>query len=460
MTEPQGSTAPDLDVAIVGGGIAGLAAAWHLRHRNCVVLEAQDRPGGRIFSIESGGVPINLGAHMVPQAGTVVGDLVADSGITAKSLPPTLFGLQYDGRRHLNTPSFLLPALMRLTLAERLAFARLGIKLRAGAARSIATGQRRAGETVDGFRTRMLGFEDHRTLADLAGPLPERVAHIFRCLTERTGAEPSRMSAGHGLRSFANVWQKTAPGTNLVGGTNTLPAALARGLGAAFRPGHKVQSVERVPGPQGALARIAFRTPAGPASLTARACILATPASVTIAIARDLPAATRGALERIRYGAFLSLGVRLRGAKPLPWQDTYAIATPGLGFSVLFNHDAMQPGNVAKDGHSVMLFRGATGAADWIAEGDAATASKWVEDLETHFPEARGRVCDVTPMPWPTGAPFAVPGRAALQPALVRSALPFALAGDYLEFPNLEAAAASGVFAAADIDRFLSRKQG
>ena len=42
-------TAPEQhvhDAVIVGGGIAGLSAAWDLRNRDVLVLEASDRPGG------------------------------------------------------------------------------------------------------------------------------------------------------------------------------------------------------------------------------------------------------------------------------------------------------------------------------------------------------------------------------------------------------------------------------
>ena len=38
------------DVVIVGGGIAGLSAAWRLRHRDVLLLEAGDRLGGRMRS--------------------------------------------------------------------------------------------------------------------------------------------------------------------------------------------------------------------------------------------------------------------------------------------------------------------------------------------------------------------------------------------------------------------------
>ena len=52
------------DVIVVGAGIAGLAAAWDLRDLDVVVLEATDRPGGRIRSHERGPIWLNLGAHV------------------------------------------------------------------------------------------------------------------------------------------------------------------------------------------------------------------------------------------------------------------------------------------------------------------------------------------------------------------------------------------------------------
>jgi protoporphyrinogen/coproporphyrinogen III oxidase len=42
------------DVVIVGGGLAGLSAAWRLRHRDTVLLESEPRLGGRIRSERRG----------------------------------------------------------------------------------------------------------------------------------------------------------------------------------------------------------------------------------------------------------------------------------------------------------------------------------------------------------------------------------------------------------------------
>ncbi|MGZ4600736.1 MAG: protoporphyrinogen oxidase [Oryzihumus sp.] len=54
-------------VAVVGGGISGLAAAWQLVHdlpgAEVVVLDASDRPGGKLRSAVVGGVRIDVGAE-------------------------------------------------------------------------------------------------------------------------------------------------------------------------------------------------------------------------------------------------------------------------------------------------------------------------------------------------------------------------------------------------------------
>jgi polyamine oxidase len=60
-------TGPVDRVVIVGAGIAGLAAASRLRRDgiDCVVLEARDRIGGRLHTIELAGVPVDLGGSWI-----------------------------------------------------------------------------------------------------------------------------------------------------------------------------------------------------------------------------------------------------------------------------------------------------------------------------------------------------------------------------------------------------------
>src|SRR5205823_373499 len=60
------------DVVVVGAGIGGLTAAWQLRDLDTLVLEAEDRVGGRVKSFARGDHWVSVGAHMFPGEGSFV----------------------------------------------------------------------------------------------------------------------------------------------------------------------------------------------------------------------------------------------------------------------------------------------------------------------------------------------------------------------------------------------------
>lgn len=69
VPRPSDGAWRDIGVVIVGGGIAGLSAAWHLKNHGChnfVVLEMEDQLGGTSRSVESSVVAYPWGAHYVP----------------------------------------------------------------------------------------------------------------------------------------------------------------------------------------------------------------------------------------------------------------------------------------------------------------------------------------------------------------------------------------------------------
>src|ERR1051326_4486033 len=63
--------ASEVDVAVIGAGSAGIAAARRLREAgglSSLVLEGRERPGGRAGTIDAGGYPADLGCEWLHSA--------------------------------------------------------------------------------------------------------------------------------------------------------------------------------------------------------------------------------------------------------------------------------------------------------------------------------------------------------------------------------------------------------
>ena len=86
------------DVIVVGAGIAGLAAAWDLRNRDLLVLEAGDRIGGVVRSEPRAPYWLNLGAHVFGGPETATGRLIADVGVQAIGVPGKLVAVAMNDR--------------------------------------------------------------------------------------------------------------------------------------------------------------------------------------------------------------------------------------------------------------------------------------------------------------------------------------------------------------------------
>ncbi|MDR6955409.1 oxygen-dependent protoporphyrinogen oxidase [Ancylobacter sp. 3268] len=440
------------DVVIIGGGIGGLSGAWRLRHRDVLVLEAGARPGGRLRSERRGDYWLNFGAHLFGESASPAGALADELGLEARPIPGDRMGIAFKGKVVAGGRSETFPLRLPLDLGARLSFVKMGLKLRSGVMRLLEVQKAVPGEPPGTRRMRQLSFENGRTLENYVGALTPDTELILRTITERTAADPSEMAAGYGLTSFAQVWSKHSFGRNLFGGSSRLPEAIASALGDRLHLNAEAISVEQ----KGEAVEIAYRQGGELRLVRARHAIVATPATVSAKILRGLPAETAEALGRIRYGTFLSAAVLTSETGPMPWDANYAIATPGLSFGVFFNQASTLRVGPRKAGGSLMLFRGARGADELIKLSDDEIARRFKADLEKLFPQARGIVEEIVIQRWPLGAPYSFPGRAALQSALTRDLGRLHLAGDYLEFPCMDAAIATAGEAAAAIELALT----
>jgi protoporphyrinogen/coproporphyrinogen III oxidase len=430
------------DAVVIGGGIAGLAAAWSLRDLDVVLLEASDRPGGRIRSEPRGRYWLNLGAHVFGGPGTATGRLLTEVGLEAAEIPGTLTAVELRGRvvagGRVETYPFRLP----LRLGDRVALARTGLRLR----RAVASYDRllRAGEPV-------LDFQGDRTFTQWLGPVPADVDALIRPTLQRSSAEPEQLAAGYGIGYFHLVWDRGGGlGRAILGGPGVLPAALAAALG------DRVQTRTAVSGVfvDGDGVRVVHEH----GELNARCAVVATPAHVTRTVVHDLPADTRDALEELHYGPYVVAAFLTRETSSTAWDDIYALAAARRSFNLLFNTANVLRGRDERrePGGSLMVYAAADLARALWDSDDATVTATFLADLEAVFPGVVDVVAETLVQRWECGLPYVRPGRHRLQPALLRPLGPVFLAGDYLGTRYTETAIETGIGAAASLRRRIA----
>ncbi|MFN8223437.1 MAG: NAD(P)/FAD-dependent oxidoreductase [Gaiellales bacterium] len=437
------------DAVVVGGGIAGLSAAWGLRDRDVVVLESGDRLGGRIRSESRDPYWLNVGAHVLGGPGSATWRLASEVGAELVKVPGHLVALELDGRILVGGRPELYPFRLPLSLGERLALIRAGARLRLAVARYERLARQRPEETAAQTRARVLAYGDDRTFAGWLGALPGNADALFRATVTRSTAEPEEISMGHGAGYFALVWSAgKGLSYNVLGGTQTLVDAIGTALASRIRLGAEVTAVTG----EGELQHITYLHEGAERSVLARHVVVATKAFDAARLVTDLPTDTRASLEAIPYGPTLVLGMLTDERGPMPWDDLYALATPKRSFSMLFNiANVLRSGGERRPGGSLMVYRAGHAATELFERSDAEIEQLFLDDLVAIYPEARGIVKETLLLRMPRMLPYVAPGRAALQPALEVSLGTVHLAGDYMGGTYTETAIATGQRAAAAI---------
>lgn len=424
------------DAVVVGGGVAGLAAAWALRDRDVVVLEAEPRVGGRLKSARRGPYWLNFGAHVFAGAGTATDRLLRETGVEARDIPGVLTGVALGDRvvagGRIETYPFRLP----LSFRDRLAMVRLGAKLRLGVARYDRVLRTRGTQGV-------LEFMGDRTFADWTGRLPPDVDALVRPTIQRSSGEPEALAAGYGIGYFHLVWDRSGGLVrNVVGGSATLAEAVASALGDRVRTRMRVHEVRE--------GRESVVVVHDGGELRARHVVLATQAHVTRELAPGLPAETRVALDGIAYGPYVLAAFLTNEHGPMPWDGIYAVAAARRSFNLLFNTaNVLRGAGPRVPGGSLTVYSGASLAKPLWDLPDEEVAARYTDDVAALFPEVRDVIEEVAVHRWTHGLPFVRPGRARLQPALERPLGRLHLAGDYLGTRYTDTAISTG-FAAAE----------
>jgi protoporphyrinogen/coproporphyrinogen III oxidase len=317
-------------VAVVGGGIAGLAAAYFLRDAASVtVFEGSHRPGGKLAASEVAGITADEGAEALLARRPEGTDLIRAVGLAGQLVTPGTTSARIwtrgafrdlPARQLMGVPSDF-GALARADVLSPagLARARLDAELPAtprdgdlpvAAAVSARLGQEVVDRLVDPLlggvyagRSEELSFEatlpglaaaarQHRSLAAAAGTLlpPPSTSPVF---------------------------------VTLAGGLAALPPAVAAASGARLRTGSMVRELARIPN--------GWRLVIGPASrpetVLADAVILAVPARPAGRLLAPVAGNAAAALGEIGYASMAIVTL----AYPRP---AFAVPLAGSGYLV------------------------------------------------------------------------------------------------------------------------------
>ncbi|TCK21802.1 flavin monoamine oxidase family protein [Pseudonocardia endophytica] len=445
------------DVIVVGGGLAGLSAAWRLRHTDVLLLESADRVGGRVESQRRGAHWLNWGGHVYAGGDSATGWLLDDVGVDAAEVPGSLAGLSMNGRTLTRGRVETFPFRIPMSWNDRFHVARAGLTVRLAVARYARVLARRTGESEAARQQRVYDFMNDRSFADFVGDLPADARALFEPTVTRSSGNLDQIAAGAGVGYFSLVWNIGGGlNRNILGGPSTLTGSIAETLGERVQRGAAVHEVVQ----RDASVVVRYRHGGVDHEVEARTAVLATQAHVTRRIAVDLDRDLRDALSEIVYGPFVSAAFLTGETSPQRWDDSYAIATPKRSFNVVLNMSNVVHGGSSErvPGSSLMVFSPADAARAVIDLDDDEILRRFRTDLSEVLPGVDRTIVEAHVRRWPNGSPYSFPGRAKLQPTLTRrrGGRVVFLAGDYLGTLYTETAVSTGLTAAQDVRTVLA----
>jgi protoporphyrinogen/coproporphyrinogen III oxidase len=297
-------TGSAIDVAIVGAGIAGLAAAYELQRRGAAVtvVEASDRVGGVVTTERFDGWVVDGGPDALlvqkPAAVALCRELGIADRLVSTLTPRTAYVLR-DGRLHPLAEGSFLGFPLHLGALVRSSVFTIGGKARMACEVLVP---RRGGdedESIGSFVRRRFGDEAVDYLAEplLAGIHAGDVERLsLRALFPRL-LEAERQS-GSVIRAFRALHVKPSPQgafVSLPGGTGELVDALASALApGTVVTGARVTDLRRT-------GHLRVDWPGG--SIDARAVILGVPAYVAASLLRGFDTTLAALCDGVPYAS-------------------------------------------------------------------------------------------------------------------------------------------------------------
>lgn len=437
----------DLDVAVVGAGVAGLTAAHELQRAglDVRVFEAQPEVGGRMHSFRHEGFVLDEGAEQFsPHGYRATWQLLARLGVSLEDIQKigSAIGVWRDGRSHRG-------------VADRMGMltgAGLSLRARLDLARVLRSASRRKAEYDCDFpESTPLGAATVREFTrryheDLHDYLFQPVAGCF------FGWDTARSAAAPMLSLLLAVGQ-VGSWCTYRDGMDTLARRLAEGLDVTT--GARVDQV--------AAERDSARLLVGGGAVTARAVLLCVPAPIAAELYANAPGHERPFLSACTFTPTLKVSCLLdRPVAPESRHPLYALLTPELEEPVLSGiivDHAKHPGRVPPGKGLLTLMANARTAPELLDAPEAAVIEQLATAAARYVPGLESAHAMNFVHRFRYGLPEATPEALRLRSAfMARACASVDYAGDWLTLrPSSEGAVRAGALAAS---RTLSRLGG
>ena len=437
------------DVVIVGGGLAGLSAAWECRDQDILILEADDRVGGRIKSEKRGDYWMNVGGHVFSGKGSETQRLADDVGVEIRPIDGHLAGLAMNGALLTSGAVEFYPFRIPMSLKDRVQLIVSGLKVRAAVLYYSRISKRRAGESYWDLQDRIYNYKNDKTFEDFVGKTSGDAMAMFGATVTRSGGRVNEVAAGTGIGYFKIVWDKSPSlGNSIWGGASVFPETIAEKLGDRVKLNSPVQEVVL----HGDHVEITYLDAAGTHTIHAKQVVMATVASVTHKLLKGAAPDMMDALSKVRYAPYVA-GAFLTNEDKAVWDNSYGIATPKRSFTIFTNQTSVIRSAEKKraKGSSLFVFTATDWAYKLIDQDDQTILDTYYKDLDEVFPGFSDTVVEAHIEKWHIGQTFNFPGRAKLQPIFTRDNGRLHLAGDFLGTMYTETAITTGMLAGKSV---------
>jgi oxygen-dependent protoporphyrinogen oxidase len=429
-----------VQVAVIGAGLAGLAAAWRLRKQglDVAVLEAGEVVGGRMVTAPFGDHRIDWGVKFLARNYAVMMPLITELGLAGAMRPLSPWcAVVHEGRPrriHWGRPaSFVESGLLSLpgAIAAQTGFARAWREVRRLPMDRFTGWVAIDEQNADTWSREQLGDEVTRAV------LAPSITGIY--FVELPLLSRSQLCYSRALQLRRGGFLM------LEGGLGALPAALARGIDVRLEC-----PVERV-----VVAEDGVEIHSEQGTWRADRVVLATPADIAARLLGD-EAPSMGAALDIRYASSVEVAI----ACDRDWQKqpglrrVYGLVVPAHERDCIASVEFGSAKGRAEDSREllqVMTTHEATTALGTAT--DTVVVERVLRELDRWLPGVTASAVDAEVRRWRHALPIMGPGRAqAIATYRAEATGRVILAGDYLGFPASEGALESGLWAA---DRLL-----